>query len=91
MNQIETTEQYLEYIRSALATISVKDAVASYDTGYGLHVVCEHLGDECHAMDVIGASILKIRTPNISGEAWYVAWTAGCELVHEFCKLNKGA
>lgn len=84
----ETKQDYLNYILSELATIDRKDAVASYDTGYGLHVVSEHLGENCHCMDVRGASILRLRTPKIDGQfdLWEQAWNEGCALVRNFTK-----
>jgi hypothetical protein len=84
----ETKQEYLNYILSELTTIDRKDAVASYDTGYGLHVVNTKLGDSCHCMDVIGHSILRLRTPKIDGQfdLWEQAWNEGCALVRNFTK-----
>ncbi len=82
---METKQQYIEYVQAQLNTLNQSEAVASYDTGYGLHVVNVHLGTECHCMDVVQNSILKIRPPNIDGEVWYDAWEAGCAIVRRFC------
>ena len=83
---METKQQYIEYVQSQLETIDRNDAVSSYDTGYGLHVVNEYLGDSCHAMDVRAHSIIRIRTPKIEEfDAWEDAWKAGCAIVRQFC------
>jgi hypothetical protein len=83
---METKQQYLNYIQDQLKTIDRSQAIASYDTGYGLHIVDTYLGDEVHSGDVRAHSILRLRSPNIEGEAWYEAWSAGCKLVSDFCK-----
>jgi hypothetical protein len=82
----ETKLQYIEYVRNQLKTIDKTDAVASYDTGFGLDIVDTHLGDEVHCMDVRCHSILKIRPPNIQGNEWYTAWKHAKRMVRTFCK-----
>lgn len=86
MQNLETHDQYINYVKAELATLNPFDAQASYDTGYGLHIVNAKLGDSCHCMDVMAHSILKIRSPNIQGEAWYTAWSEGCKVVQEYIK-----
>lgn len=84
--QNETKAAYLAYVMSQLMTVNQNEAVASYDTGYGLHIVNVSLGDECHCMDVVSNSILKIRPPTCQGETWFEAWSEGCLIVRQFCK-----
>ena len=86
MNQIEA---YLNEVKLQLSTISKADAKASYDTGYGLHIVNTHLGDETNCMNVIAHSILKIEVPkDIQGEDWYTAWSKAVKMVNRFCKQS---
>jgi len=84
--QNETQAQYIAYIMAQLATVNQSEAVASYDTGYGLHIVNVSLGDECHCMDVLGASILKLRSPRIEGDfdTWELAWNEARRIVNRF-------
>jgi len=83
----ETKAQYLEYVVNQLKTIDQSQAKASYDTGYGLHVVNQYLGTECHALDVRACSILKIRTPNIDNfDQWESAWLDAKAIVNGFTK-----
>lgn len=80
-------QAYLDQVKSQLSTIDRANAVASYDTGYGMHIVNTHLGDECHVMDVLSHSILKIDTPKgITGDDWYTAWSTAKGMVNSFCK-----
>jgi hypothetical protein len=85
-SQNETQAAYIAYIMSQLATVNQSEALASYDTGYGLHLTNVSLGDECHCMDVLGASILKLRPPNISGDfdTWELAWNEARRIVNRF-------
>ncbi len=82
----ETVNDYLAYVKSQLSTIDKTEAIASYDTGYNLHITNRHLGDECHCMDVMHSSILKIRPPNINDDfnTWERAWKRGKTLVRKF-------
>ena len=83
---METIKNYLNYVQSALNTIPRDQAVTSYDTGYNLHVVDTYLGREVHCMDVMAHSILKIRSPQIECEDWYIAWSQACDLVKKYCE-----
>ena len=84
--QNETIGAYLAYVLAQLKTVTQSEAVASYDTGYWLHITNVSLGDSCHCMDVLGASILKVRPPQISGDfdTWENAWHAGRSMVRQF-------
>lgn len=79
----ESKAEYLEYVKSVLDGLPKGEAVVSYDTGYGLHIVNEHLGDQPMTLFVVQSSLAKVRTPNIDGEAWFDAWREGCDLVRE--------
>jgi hypothetical protein len=91
MGQLETKAEYLSYIFSQLSSLNRGLVKASYDTGYGLHLVNTYLGDECHCMDVITHSVLKIRTPKMQGESWDSAWESARLLVNEYIKENSQA
>lgn len=83
----ETVSQYLEYVRAMLKTLNQADAKASYNTGYGLHITNEFLGNEVHILDVMATSLVKIRPPNIEDfDTWESAWNQGKALVNGFTK-----
>lgn len=87
MKQNETLSQYLTYVNEQLATVDQSLAVVSYNTGYGLSIVHQDLGPECHCMDVLSARVANIRPPRIDDDdAWMEAWVAACWIVREFCK-----
>ena len=79
-------EQYVNNVKFMLSSIDAEVPVkASYDTGYGMHLVDAYLGDEAHCVDVRAHSVLKIAPPKIDAlEAWESAWNQARELVNEF-------
>lgn len=83
---------YLNYVHAVLETVRETDLIpkASYDTGYGLHIVDADLGGECHILDVHASSLGKILPPEIDDfKEWEDAWRAGKDLVHRFIERYK--
>ena len=83
MDKTETVQEYMNYVKSVLSSINPNEAKASYSTGSGMVIVNANLGDEAHYIDLMDHVIAKIRTPNIRGEQWYVAWDMAIELVNK--------
>lgn len=83
MTKTETLDEYLTYVQDELKSVDKGLAKASYDTGYGLHIVDAYLGEQCSAVDAKLHSVLQIRAPNIDGEDWYKAWDTAIKMVHE--------
>lgn len=83
---MNTKSEYLKYIRTSLKSLKVP-VKASYDTGHGLHLTTEHLGDEPMTVEVLNYSVIKIRPPDIRDfDMWYDAWKSGKRLVNKFIK-----
>jgi hypothetical protein len=83
---MNTKADYLNYVHAVLKSIPDDiPAVASYDTGFGIHIVDESLGDCPVTLFVIQHSIAKVRPPIIQDfDQWYEAWLAGKDLVNKF-------
>lgn len=86
--QTETKKQYLTYIKDQLTKINPGEAKASYDTGYGITLVDENMGAECHAFDIMAHRLISIRPPNISGDEWHTAWKSARTLINKYIKNN---
>lgn len=86
MNQL-TIDSYLEEVKSILNKLDKSEVKASYNTGFGIHIVNDHLGSECHSLDVLAHSIAKISPPkHIGGEEWFTAWYLAVDLVNNYIK-----
>ncbi len=84
---------YVAYVKSVLETIMPEDkVVASYDTGHGLSLVSEDLGDSPMTLFVVQNRVAKVMPPMIKDmDEWDEAWAEGKKLVREFIEgRNRG-
>jgi hypothetical protein len=93
MDQNETKQQYVNYVISVLAAVKAEgvSVKASYDTGYGLRLVTENIGNETHILNLLAITVEKIRPPFIEGDfdQWNEAWIEGKSIVRKFIKSGK--
>ena len=86
--------EYLEYVKSVLERIRKSEAipVTSYDTGFGLHIVDDNLGDAPMTLFVVQHSLAKVLPPNHmeNMDEWDEAWQAGKALVRRFIDRYHG-
>jgi hypothetical protein len=85
---------YLNYVKEVLETVRRTEAVpkASYDTGFGLHIVGEYLGDHPMTLFVMQHSLAKVQPPDIKNfDEWDEAWQEGKSLVRKFIKRYEEA
>lgn len=81
-----TRELYIENVKATLGAIAPDQVVkASYDTGYGLSLVDEDLGQAPMTLFVVQHRVAKISPPSIKDSAeWDLAWGEAKRLVNEF-------
>lgn len=81
-----TQELYIEHVKSILEEIPKDQVVkASYDTGFGLSLTDEHLGDSPMTLFVVQHRVAKIQAPRIEdSNQWDEAWAEAKRLVNEF-------
>lgn len=83
---LTTKSDYLAYVQQVLETIMPDEVVkASYDTGHGLSLVSEDLGDSPMTLFVVQNRVAKVMPPMIKdSDEWDEAWAEGKKLVREF-------
>jgi hypothetical protein len=75
---------YIKYVENVLESIPKGLAKASYDTGFGLTITSEHLGDECHAFDVRTYEIVRVKPPSDDDPNWDKSWAMCKRMVNEY-------
>lgn len=77
---------YILYVQGVLESIHQDEQVkASYDTGYGITLTDEHLGDSPMTLFVVQHKVRKVEPPRIKGsDEWDLAWSIGKKLINDF-------
>lgn len=80
-----TKFEYIEYVKATLSTLDRSKCVAAYNTGFGLTIVGEYLGDTTSGLDVRVNEIARIAPPKIDDiDLWVEAWGEAKAMVLEF-------
>lgn len=77
---------YLLYVEGVLESIGKDEVVVgSYDTGFGITLVNEDLGNSPMTLFVVQAKVRKVEPPRIKDMAqWDLAWGHGKDLINKF-------
>ena len=88
---MKSVADYLNYVHACLDSIP-EDAVvkASYDTGYGIHIVDQDLGNGPMTVFVVQHSVCKVKPPESGIADWDEAWRQGKDLIHKFIDKRGG-
>lgn len=87
--QLTNLPDYLNYVHAVLDSIPEDVVVrASYDTGFGITLTDEHLGDSPMTLFVVQHRVVKVLPPKIKdSDEWDDAWKKAKELIHS--KIEK--
>ena len=83
---MNNTTVYIRYVKAVLAGLDRSSCKAAYDTGFGLSITSEAMGDVCDTLSVVQHRVARILPPNdaIEGDEWFAAWDAGKAIVRAF-------
>lgn len=86
MDNLTTEQLYIEHVKATLECIPEGQVVkASYDTGFGLSLVDEDLGESPMTLFVVQHRVCKILPPSIKdSDSWDRAWQGAKKIVNEF-------
>ena len=82
---MKTLETYLSYVAETLANIPPEEIVtASYNTGFGITLVNENLGDAPMTLFVAQHAVAKVRPPADDNPEWDAAWDKAKDMINTF-------